>query len=74
MGWYGTWEWPNCRLDEVKTHSLLVCLVDGIHGILDGDALEVARGDLHSQGEVEVNLLDGRFRQWDLEDARVLHR
>ena len=37
---------------QVITNPLLVRLVDGIHGVLDGDTLEVACGNLHSQREV----------------------
>ena len=55
------------------TNPLLVSLVDGIHGVLDGDTLQIAGGNLHSQRKVQVNSLNRRFRQVDLEDARVIN-
>lgn len=51
---------------------LLVLLVDGIHGIFDGDTLQIPGGDLQAQGEVQVNLLDWGADEWELEDVLVL--
>ena len=36
------------RGDMIEAHLLLELLVDGVHGILDGDALKVPRGDLEA--------------------------
>lgn len=41
-----------------RTNLLLVLLVDGIHGVLDGDALHAPCGDMQAQGEVKINFLD----------------
>lgn len=51
---------------------LLVLLVDGIQGILDGDTLQIPGGDLQTKGEVQVNLLDRRTDEWKLEDVLVI--
>lgn len=51
---------------------LLVLLVDGIQGILDGDTLQIPGGDLQAQGEVQVNLLDRWADEWELEDVLVV--
>jgi hypothetical protein len=48
-------------------YLLLELLVDGIHGIFDGDALEVASGHFETQGEPEVDLLDGWFAEGEFE-------
>lgn len=55
------------------TYPLLECLVDGIHGILDGDALHVPRSDFQAQREVQVNLLDWWRGQELLEDFLVVN-
>jgi hypothetical protein len=47
--------------------------VDGIQGVLDGDALEVPRRHFQPQWEVEVNLLDRRRCEELLEDLLVLN-
>lgn len=57
----------------METYPLLVSLVDGVQSVLDGDTLEIAGGDFHAQGEVQVNPLDGRFRQVKLEYAGVVY-
>lgn len=56
------------------THPLLECLVDGIHGILDGDALHVPCSHFQTQGEVQVNLLDWWRSQELLEDILLVNR
>lgn len=46
------------KTGAMGTDLLLVLLVDGIHGVLDSDALHAPCGDMQAQGEVQVNLLD----------------
>lgn len=55
------------------THSLLVCLVNGIHGILDGNTFQVSSCYLHTQGEVQVDSLDGWLRQQGFQYAGVIN-
>lgn len=47
--------------------------MNGIQSILDRDALEVAGSYLHAQGKVQVNLLDRRFCQHQLENSGILY-
>lgn len=62
------------RLGTCKTtHSLLVCLVNGIQCILDGDTLQVSGCDFHAQWKVQVDLFNGRFRQRQLQDSWVFY-
>jgi hypothetical protein len=64
---------PPARSDaRGSAHPLLVRLVDRVKGVLDGDALQVARRHLHAEREVQVDLLDGRRRQELLEDFLLL--
>ena len=42
------------------TYALLELLVDGVHGILDGHALEVSGRDGEPEREHQVDLLDWR--------------
>jgi hypothetical protein len=58
----------------IVTHPLLECLVDGIHGILDSDALHVPCGDFQAQWKVQVNLLDWWRGQELLEDILLVNR
>lgn len=55
-----------------KTHLVLVLLVDGVEGVLDGDAAHVAGRHVEPQWEVQVDLLDRRRRQQFLERLLVL--
>jgi hypothetical protein len=55
------------------TYPFLVRLVYGVESILDGYTLKVTGGDFQAHGEVQVNLLNGRFRQMKLEDALVIY-
>lgn len=41
-------QWCNCDMHLAITYSLLIRLVDRIHGVLDRDALHVSRGYFHS--------------------------
>jgi len=52
---------------------LLVLLVDCVEGIFDGDTFEVTCGDLKTQGEVEVDLLDWWGAEQLLEVLLVLY-
>lgn len=57
---------------EGRADLLLELLVDGVHGILDGDTLQIPGGDLQTQGEVQVNLLDWGSDEVEFEDVLVL--
>lgn len=57
---------------RVYADLLLELFVDGIQGILDGDTLQIPGGDLQTQGEVQVNLLDGWGDEVEFEDVLVL--
>lgn len=59
------------KAGAMKTDLLLVLLVDGIHGILDSDALHAPCGDMQAQREVQVNLLDWWLGQVQLENIPV---
>lgn len=48
--------------------------MDGIQCILDSDALQVAGGDLDTEGELEVNLLDRWRCEHLLQYVLVIHR
>lgn len=54
-------------------YLLLELLVNSIHGILDGDALEIASGDRQAQWEDQVNLLDRRSDKVQLEVVFVIY-
>lgn len=57
-----------------KSYLLLERLVDGIHGVPDGYALEVPCCYVQPCLEVEVNLLDWRCCEHDLEVLLVVYR
>jgi len=65
------WDWS--RTARVHTHPLLVRLVDGVQGIFDGDALDVACCDFQAKREVQVDLLDWRRCEELLEGLLVLY-
>lgn len=60
--------------EKGTTDTLLVLLVDSIHGILDSYTFQVSRRDFQAQREVEVNLLEGRVGQVNLQQLWLLDR
>ena len=57
------------RARDDGTDLLLELLVDGIAGVLDGDALHVAGGHFEAEGEVEVDFLDRGVAEELVEDV-----
>ena len=55
------------------SYLFLELLVDSVHGILDGDAFEIAGGHLQAQREVQIDLLDGRLDEVQLEVVLVVY-
>lgn len=58
MYWQDNVTGQSGKTGAMRTDLLLVLLVDGIHGILDSDALHAPCGDMQAQRKVQVNLLD----------------
>lgn len=54
------------------TDLLLVLLVNGIESILDGDTFQVSCGNFQTEREVQVNFLDRRLGQMQLENCWIL--
>lgn len=66
-----TCQYGTC-LERKETNPLLVGLVDSVHGVLDSNTLHAPCGDLEPQGEVQVNFLDRRVGEVNLENVLVL--
>lgn len=59
---------------ELVAYLFLVLLVDGVAGVLDGHALEVASGHGEAKVGANVHLLDGRGDEEFLQEIAVFDR
>lgn len=61
------------KSSEWETNLLFVLLVDGVHCVLYRHAFEISGGDFETEGEVELDLLDGGSYEEHFQDVFVLN-